>query len=323
MKKRNDEETAPPEAADTPKVIALLTDFAPGEVYVGVMRGVLARLAPEAVVVDLCHRIAPGDVTAGALALEAAVEHFPAPTVFCCVVDPGVGTARRAIAAWNGRHYFIAPDNGLISFALLYAPEDAPDPEEYREILVERLESARPPSATFHGRDVFAPAAARVYSGGRAAFERLGPRVKTIEFLESDSWEFEELARGGWTLKVYTLAADSFGNLITSLRIEDLDYLFGDSSRRWSAPAPDFSAVEIHAGKRRWRGIHQTFADVEPGELVAYWGSGRRLEIAVRGGSAAAELKARPGEPVTLKYAPVQARSAGLDARRKKTSNRG
>jgi len=311
-------------------VIALLTDFQPGEVYVGVLHGVLASLAPGARVIDLCHAIAPGDVAAAGVMLEATIDYFPAPTVFCCVVDPGVGTDRRAIAATDGRHFYIAPDNGLLSLIEEHAA-DFHLPWRAWEIRTEKLgrsPDAPPPSATFHGRDIFAPAAARVALGGQAALESLGPEIREMVAIDYTHYS-AEASRGAMDMTVMALCCDAFGNVITSLKKRDWEEFWrkngptvfpqGECECAWPEPGE----IAVSAGGARWNGIVETFADVAPGEPLAYWGSGGRLEIAVRDGNAVESLSIAQGDTIRLKYRRKKSgERAGARARSKPAPNR-
>jgi S-adenosyl-L-methionine hydrolase (adenosine-forming) len=250
-------------------LFTLLTDFGAGSGYPAQMKAVLLRAHPGARLVDVSHEVPHYDVLAGALLLEACAPWFAPDAIHLAVVDPGVGTARRALCAVDpeGRR-LLAPDNGLLTPFLdagARAFEIAPG-----------AALPAPRSATFHGRDLFAPAAAFLAAGG--APERLGPPV--VDPLRLD-WPRAERAGDG--LRGETLAADPFGNLVTSLREADLA---GRAVR----------AAQVADAQVRFV---RTFGDAEPGELVAYVGSGGRVELAVREGSAAARLGTR-GVPVRL-----------------------
>jgi S-adenosylmethionine hydrolase len=256
-------------------LFTLTTDFGAGSGYPAQMKGVLLSAVPGAQIVDVSHDVPPQDVLAGALLLEACLPWFPASAVHVAVVDPGVGTARRALCVRDadGRT-FVAPDNGLLTPFLR---------EGARAFEVEPGRALPPPrSATFHGRDLFAPAAAFLAKGGDPA--ALGRAVPDPVRL---AWPAAE-RRGGEVLGE-TLAADSFGNLVTSIREADL------------AGAP---AVEARAGGRPARWV-RTYGEASPGELVALVGSGGRVEIAVREGSAAALLGRVRGVPVRLVLGPA------------------
>ncbi len=237
-------------------MIVLLTDFGVTDIYAGVMKGVIASVAPEVRVIDLSHGVPRHAIGVGALWLDAAWRYFPEGTVFCCVVDPRVGTARRAIALRAEGRIFVGPDNGL--FGLLPAGES-------REITA--AWSLSPRSRTFHGRDVFAPVAARLAAGAR--FEDVGPIV--LDFVAMPVPHAEGNAGE-------VLWADTFGNLVTSL-------------------APRAHGSVGCAG--RLARVVETYGDAESGSLVALTGSSGRLEISLVEGDAAALLGAGPGTVAT------------------------
>lgn len=232
--------------------IALLTDFGLSDHYVGTMKGVILGLAPEARVVDLCHDVPPQDVAAAAFRLRAAAPYFPTGTIFVCVVDPGVGSERRIVWARgkSGRQY-LAPDNGLLSWL-----DEGLDELRSVENAEWRL---RPTSATFHGRDVFAPAAARLSRGEDPA--RLGPAIETIQAFE---WPQDAV-----------VAVDRFGNAITSVR---------------EAGRVRFRGKAVP--------VKRTYADAEPGTPLALVGSSGLLELSVAGGSFARDFGAKVGDRV-------------------------
>jgi S-adenosylmethionine hydrolase len=236
-------------------LITLLTDFGAGSGYPAQMKAVILAASPQARIVDVSHEIPQFDVLAGALLLDACVRWFPAEAIHVGVVDPGVGTSRRAICVVDraGRR-FVGPDNGL--FTAFFDGARVFD-------LVNPERVPRPASATFHGRDVFAPVAAWIGEGG--AVEELGPEIEDPVRLP---WPAAE--RDGKTLHGEVVAADTFGNLVTSIRAEDL-----------GGAAP---SVEVAGHQARFV---RTYGDGNPGELLALVGSGGRLEIALREGSAA------------------------------------
>jgi hypothetical protein len=238
------------------------------------MKGEVLRRLPDATLVDLPHEVRPFDVMGGALLLEACVPRFPREAVHVAVVDPGVGTSRRPICVVDGAgRRLVGPDNGLLT-PFLGAGSTA-------FLLSEPDVVPRHPSPTFHGRDLFAPVAAWLAQGGDPA--RLGPRVSDPSRLGGLS-----AVRTGNGLEGACLAADPFGNLVTSVGRDDLG---GET----------VSAVTIGGRSAR---LVATFGDGEPGELVALWGSGGRLEIAVREGSAARELGIGRGAPVRVATRP-------------------
>jgi hypothetical protein len=255
--------------------ITLTTDFGLRDTYVAEMKGAMLRILDAAQVavelVDVTHEIQPHDITDGALALETAAPFFPPGTIHLAVVDPGVGTRRRGIAVAAGGHTFVGPDNGL--FTPFYTGEgwEAFELEAaaYRLPVVSR---------TFHGRDIFAPAAAHIASG--VALRSLGRAVHDPVRL---AWpEVREVAG---TVAGSVVHVDRFGNLVTSIHARPVESL-GDQAR-----------IRI-AG--RVLPLVGTYADLPAGGAGALVGSRNRLEIAVREGSAADVLKARRGTPVVV-----------------------
>lgn len=242
-------------------IITLLTDYGTADSYVAEVKAVLLAAAPAAVLVDVTHEVTPGDIRAGQYLLARSWRRFPSGTVHFVVVDPGVGTERRALAAEEGGHRFVAPDNGLLSvlsrearFVSLLVPDHV--------------------SPTFHGRDVFAPAAARLATG--SSLDALGPSV-TDAYHSPLPTPAQE--RGGVVGEV--IYVDRFGNLVSNIP--------GDAIPRGAAIV--VANAEIGT-------VHRTFADVAPGELVAYVGSGATVEVALRDGSAARRLGTGPGASV-------------------------
>ncbi len=249
-------------------LVTLLTDFGTQDYYVGAMKGVLAALAPGVQILDITHEIPPGDVTAGAFVLEHAVQTFPRGTVHCVVVDPGVGTERRAIVCASAGHLFVGPDNGVLSWAV--GPGDS-------VWVVERFRPPEEGPATFHGRDLFAPVAGRLAAGMRP--EEVGPPVEDMVRLARP----EASRRADGALEGEVVHVDRFGNLITSVPGA---WLRGGS---WRVVLGD---VQI--------AVARTFGDVPPGRPVAYVGSAGLVEVAVRNGSAAQQFGAGRGTRVEL-----------------------
>ena len=254
-----------------PPLVTLLTDFGAGSGFPAQMKGVILTALPDAVVVDLSHEVPCYDVLAGALLLEACVPRFPSRAVHCAVVDPGVGTARRPLALVDGAgRRLVGPDNGLFTPFLDGAARafEIGDPV------------GAPPrrSATFDGRDLFAPVAAWIAGGGDPA--RLGPAVHDPVRLE---WPAAE--RRGGEVRGECLAADGFGNVLTSILERDL----GDA-RPLAVTAAGVPARFV-----------RTFGDGAPGELLALVGSSGRLEIAIREGSAASRYGLARGAPVVVR----------------------
>lgn len=257
-------------------IITLLSDFGLRDAYVGQMKGVMVGIVPDARLIDLTHAIPPQNVVAGALALDAAVGAFPDGSVHLAVVDPGVGTERQAVAVVTQRFALVGPDNGLFDLVL----------KRYRATACVRLPSPTDASQTFHGRDVFAPAAARLAGG--ADVRELGEQTEL-----QVSLDLPQPVERGETLEVHVLDVDHFGNLITDATVKRVTEWAGDLTGR----------LEIAAGGVRFRGLHRTFGDVAEGEPVAYIGSSGRLEVAVRNGSASRVLGVGAGAMFTIRRA--------------------
>lgn len=258
------------------KCISLLTDFGLQDAFVGVMKAVILSIAPEVQIVDLSHQVPPQNVLHGAILLADAYRYFPSGSIHLAVVDPGVGTGRAGLAARIGEHYFVAPDNGLLTGVYEQADQYGED------IQVVRLENRRywlpNVSRTFHGRDLFAPVAAHLAAGIK--LESLGPpldqpaRIPIPRPVQTED---------GWRGEV--LMCDAFGNLITNL-----------SESQISAGI----VREIRIAGEMIRKIVGTFGEGQPGELIALIDSSGRLSISVVNGSAANRLKVAPGGSVDV-----------------------
>ena len=262
-------------------MVTLLTDFGSRDTYVGVMKGVLAARFPQARPIDLTHAVPPQDVRAAAVHLRSAWSWFPRGSVHLCVVDPGVGSGRRILVGLQAGHAFLAPDNGLLSGVL---DPDAP----LRELDLSGL-SLGPVSRTFHGRDVFVPAAARLLRG-RAPHE-LGPLVTDAVRLEWPSPT--RLPSGGWSAEITHV--DHFGNLRTCLTSLDL-------------PAAAAAGWSVHLGERRLP-LVGTYAEVASGAALALINSSSAWELAVRDGSAEQGLGLGLGTVVSFEPPQGSARS--------------
>jgi S-adenosylmethionine hydrolase len=269
--------------------IALLTDFGTRDAYAGIVRGVLADCAPEARVIDVTHEIPPGDVRAAALHLWQAHAYFPAGTVFLTVVDPGVGTARRPIAVRLSNGFGVGPDNGVFSYVL--TPGEAPD----ANIIDVNRFPAGTPSMTFHGRDVFAPAAAQLARG--AALSDLGPSAANLVSLPAPRLDLTAENATGEVLWI-----DSFGNAVTSIGRLHASGPAVELEPCWlpvSTMTFRACAARVRIGARRLS-LSRTYGEVPAGEPLAYIGSSGLIEIAVHGGRADKVLGLAPGIPVTL-----------------------
>jgi hypothetical protein len=256
-------------------MITLTTDFGAGSPYVAQIKGVILSIQPQAVLVDITHAIAPQDIRQGALVLEDVSPRFPPGSIHVAVVDPGVGTDRRILAAEIGGRYYIAPDNGLLGRLFGVTPAA-------RLVALNRSEYWLPAvSATFHGRDIMAPVAAHLSLG--TSLEELGQPCDQITQLPWPRVAVEKHRVAG-----EILAIDSFGNLISNISQDVL------------AAVGIADSATIHCGGRTISSLAATYGRCPPGTLIALIGSSNRLEIAVVNGSAAVELRAEVGDPVTV-----------------------
>jgi S-adenosylmethionine hydrolase len=274
--------------------IGLLTDFGLEDVYVGVMKAVIAGICPLARVIDLSHAVQPQNIHQAAFLLVNAVRYFPPGTVFVVVVDPGVGSARRAVAMRAGGYTFVAPDNGVLSYV---AAELASEPQ----VAVELVDPAyRLPvvSSTFHGRDIFAPVAAHLACG--VSVEAMGPPLQDLVALSQPTLSLKRDALIGEVLHV-----DRFGNVITSVgRLAwtangdlDLEVAFGvERGRRVQVPA----RADVELRGRVVGGISRTYAEVPHDMPLALLSSDGFLELAVRQGNAAEVFGAQVGDSVLV-----------------------
>ena len=257
--------------------ITLLTDFGHQDPYVGIMKGVIATRCPEATVIDLCHEVEPQNVAQASYLLETSYRYFPAGTIHVAVVDPGVGSDRRAIGVRVCEHVFVAPDNGLLWAIVMDTRPDWIVNVTNRSYFLDDV------SSTFHGRDVFAPVGAALACGADAS--QLGQRIGSIQELEAA----QPSVQPGGTANGTVVHVDRFGNLITNFTESWLAERHGDPR-----------TTQVCVGQRLLRGVSQTYADVEPGQALALIGSTGRLEISVNGGSAAQELSAGLGTTVSV-----------------------
>lgn len=244
-------------------VIALLSDFGTKDHYVGAMKGVILGICPDATVVDISHDIAPHDVTEGALELAAVYRYFPGGTIFVAVVDPGVGSPRKGIAADTGEYRFVCPDNGLLTLVARETP-----PRKVVELTERRY--ARPTvSRTFEGRDRFAPAAAWLAKG--IQLPALGRSVAEIYRLDIPQPAIEDDV-----IRAAVLRVDRFGNLITNV-----------DRKAFEKFAPRDVRVQISARGATVGRLVATYAEIQSGEVCALFGSTDHLELAANSGSAA------------------------------------
>ena len=243
-------------------IITLLTDFGTDDAYVGAMKGAILSINRSATVIDMTHGVRPFNVLQGAFLLDSAWRSFPVGSVHVAVVDPGVGTSRKAVAFRAADHYFLGPDNGLFTFL--------------NEPVSETVELPTPPEAapTFHGRDVFGPAAARLAGG--ATLEALGSIRHQEPMRVPEAWA----GKVGEAWRAQALHCDRFGNVISNLPLRALARIKAVNGTR-------LRTVE-------------TYEDAEPSELVALVGSSGRIEFAVREGSAAVRLRVAPSDTLVV-----------------------
>ncbi|MCC6262173.1 MAG: SAM-dependent chlorinase/fluorinase [Bryobacterales bacterium] len=267
-------ETAPP-------LITLLTDFGSRDAYTGIMKGVILGIAPDARIVDVCHEVTAYQIPEAGFVLSQSFRYFPKGTIHVVVVDPGVGSERRPLAVDALGHRFIGPDNGVFSMLLREAAANSAGrpPYKAREITNRKL-GLSALSSTFHGRDLFAPAAAHLAAG--AAFTTLGPLIN--DALRQD-WDLPiRTGKRFWQGSVFK--ADRFGNLISNFRAADFPLANG--------------AFELQAGLERIRRVRPHFAASTPGELFLLSGSSGYWEIAANQASAAKMLGLTGGSPLEL-----------------------
>lgn len=254
-------------------IVTLTTDFGLADHYVGAMKGGILATYPAATIVDITHGVEPYQIEQGAFFLAQAYKTFPAGTVHVAVVDPGVGTARQCLTARTSGHYFVAPDNGLLSHVAWDTPT------KVRAVEFEQLIGA-PMSRTFHGRDIFAPLGARIAMGeDPASWGGLAEDYILLRSLEP-----ERRTSGRWRGRV--LNVDRFGNLVTSLRPALLASLEG--------------AFVLRVGEAEITRLADVYDEVEDEEPFLIAGSAGFIEVSVRQGSAAESVDAWLGDEVEL-----------------------
>lgn len=238
------------------------------------MKGVIARIAPNANLIDITHGIPPGSVRAGAFALASSYNFFPKGSIHVAVVDPGVGTARRAIGIETSNYFFVAPDNGLLSWALDKKNVKAIHSLENPRYFLPQL------SATFHGRDVFAPVAAHLSKG--VPLHKMGPRLNQFKRLR---WPEPRKTRHGVCGEIVYI--DHFGNAISNIPSRSLN--------------PLSARVQVFLSRKAVCRVAAAYQTVPPGTPVAVVGSSGFLELAINGGSAADVFKLREGLTLELR----------------------
>lgn len=256
-------------------MITLITDFGDRGGYAGIMKGVILTINPRCPIVDITHHIAPQNIEEAAFVLGSAYPFFPEGTVHLVVVDPGVGGPRKPIIVECERYRFVGPDNGV--FSLVFSREQITG---VWEIVADQCGFSRV-SPTFHGRDIFAPIAARLSLGTPAA--ELGNEVRSWIRLDTLEPEIEE-----GVIKARVISVDHFGNLVSNLSRDDFVRLAGSRPFR------------ISVGGAVLKGIARSYSDVREGEVLALFGSSGLLEISVRNGDCRQQLQVTRGAPVEI-----------------------
>ena len=254
--------------SDTPFIVTLLTDFGTEDAYVGALHGAILSVDKRVRVVDISHHLGRHDIHRGAYLLDFVASTFPDGTVHCVVVDPGVGTTREAIVLAGGNQLFVGPDNGVL----------APAVKRVKGREARRVEIPKAASSTFHGRDVFAPTAAKLASGS-LSFQDLPPLESWIDL------DFgEPLVLGAKELKASIICKDGFGNLVSNIEREKYanEFISGKFKLRCGG---------IETGL-----LYDCYEDAEGEEVFCLWGSGKKLEISLRQASAASLLEMGKGE---------------------------
>ena len=276
-------------------VIALLTDFGQEDIYVGTMKAVMLNISPSAQIVDITHAIQPQNVREAAFALLNSYHYFPTGTTFCVVVDPGVGSDRLAIAVKSQQYHFVGPDNGVLSYALAHLGTD------YEAVILENPDfRADTISHTFHGRDIFAPAAAHLAQWPEV-FNSMGAELDKIA-----SFPVPELSFARQRLSGEVMHIDHFGNIITSIgafqwtsdEALQLSAVWGQEIPPLQLSAGDAN-ITIHS--HTVHGISHAYHEVAPGEILAQIDSNGFLEIGANQDSVAARLDVQLGDKVMLR----------------------
>jgi S-adenosyl-L-methionine hydrolase (adenosine-forming) len=258
-------------------LITLTTDFGLQDEFVGAMKGVILSICPTAKLIDITHDIRPQDIQHAALILQSSYSYFPKKSIHIAVVDPGVGTDRRIIALKQSDYLFLAPDNGILS--PFFSGDSIAHQVTNTDFFLDSV------SATFHGRDIFAPVAAHLAKG--VQLDELGPRIKVNKLIDRP---FSAAFITDTSLKGAVIDIDRFGNLVTNITQQDIDTF---ASKNQTSLILSLNGKEI-------RGIDITFGNAQPGAPVALLGSRKLLEIAVNQGSAAQLFNARIKDEISL-----------------------
>lgn len=270
---------------EPPRIITLTTDFGTSDAYVGIMKGVILSINPNAQVVDVTHAIPPQDIYEAAFSIYAAHSYFPKGTIHIIVVDPGVGSDRQAIVCQTERAFFVCPDNGVLSYLLQSVENEEKQPVDAVAIQnsVYYLSEV---SNTFHGRDIFAPVAAHLSLG--VPLDDIGPPARPLVQLPI---QVPELS--GNTLTGQIVKIDRFGNAITNISETAI-------ARLENASTGEMSIYEIRVGSARLNRLNRAYAESGIGKPLAIIGSCGLLEIAINGGNAKEGLGIKWGDPVVI-----------------------
>jgi len=278
-----------PSASQPPApVITLTTDFGTEDGYVPAMKGTVLDICPRARFVDVTHEISPQDVMEAAFVLRTACPYFPDDVVHLVVVDPGVGTDRRAVALRANDQWFVGPDNGVFPLVLNQASPDAAV-----ELDAPAFWRSDVPSTTFHGRDIFAPAAAHLAAG--RSVDEIGTPIDTLKPLR---WAGP--STGADTVQGWVVHVDHFGNCITNIRRSTLADAAGLDDAH--PPLDAFPPFKLYAGNTVLRELRPTYGAVPEEDPLLLFGSTNHLEIAANGGNAAELLDIRKGDSVKLVF---------------------
>jgi S-adenosyl-L-methionine hydrolase (adenosine-forming) len=267
-----------------PPILTLTTDFGASDHYVGAMKGVILSICPHAQIVDICHDVTPFQIAEGAYVIAQAYACFPKKTVHVVVVDPGVGTARRPILLEAAGQYFVGPDNGVLS--MLYSAG-----KHKVRLIANHRYFRQPVSATFHGRDIFAPVAAHVAAG--VAPSRMGKPIE--DYLRPEFAKPERSGKRAFSGSI--LKIDRFGNVVTNFHARDFPELCPSGTDAFVCQP---AGVAVAVGRRQIAALSQNYAESRPGALFLIVGSSGYLEISVNQGSAAKQIGCKTGDPVTL-----------------------
>ncbi|HHT9144808.1 MAG TPA: SAM hydrolase/SAM-dependent halogenase family protein [Candidatus Wunengus sp. YC61] len=297
-----------------PRIITLLTDFGNQDAYVGIMKGIIAGINPFANIVDICHSVPPQDIFGGAYLLYSSYKYFPKKTIHVAVVDPGVGSRRDIVCVETKDYFFLAPDNGLLSFII-----QNEKPKGIFRITNNKY-FLTSPSNTFHGRDVFAPVAAHLSLGVKP--QQLGNKINQLEQLDIP----KPVHRKTGQVEGQIIYIDQFGNLITNITKEHVAHLernhrlksrlgsgIGWKRQEVGSQTPyklrkttknkmllSCNIIETTIGKKKIVGLSKTYTDVKAGEPLVLFGSAGFLEVSINQGNAQKYFRVDRGNKIRV-----------------------